>query len=286
MILVTGATGGLGSATLKWLKKLTPESNVSGMTHRLERSAELVKMGINIRQGNYLDYESLVQSFEGVDTLVLISAPAFTDRFLQQSNAIRAAVATGVKKIIYTSIQHKPESKFILPEVTEVEIATKNLIIESGLNFTIVNNNLYADSLPFFLGPNVLADGVSIPSGEGRAAFVSRTEMGEGLAALALEGGFNREEINFSNTKNWSGEDIANILSSIHGEKVSFLNLDRQTYIKGMESHGIPTVAAEFSADWSEAIKYGELEACDSSLANLIKREPQSLEDFLSSFYG
>ncbi|MFC3559090.1 NmrA family NAD(P)-binding protein [Pedobacter jamesrossensis] len=286
MILVTGATGGLGQATLESLIKLSPKSNIWGMTHRIERSTDLIKRGINIRKGNYLDFESLLTAFEGVQTLILISAPAFSDRILQQSNAIKAAVACGVKKIIYTSIQQKPESHFLLPEVTEAEIATKKLIRESGIDYTIVNNNLYAESLTFFLGSNVLADGVSIPTGNGRTAFVSRDELGEGLAALAISELYNNQEITFSNVRNWSGEDIAKILSNLHGEKVPFLNFNRENYIQAMLKIGLPLQAATFSADWSDAIQNGELEACDPTLATLIGREPLSLEKFLYKYYA
>ncbi|RZJ23654.1 MAG: NAD-dependent epimerase/dehydratase family protein [Acinetobacter sp.] len=286
MILVTGATGGLGSATLKSLIKLSPNSKIWGMSHRVERSVELIKLGINIRKGNYLDYESLVRGFQGVQTLVLISAPAFTDRLMQQTNAVMAAIECGVQKIIYTSIQQKTNSKFIIPEVTFVENATKKIIMDSGIGYTIVNNNLYADSLAFFLGPNVLANGISIPTGKGRGAFVSREEMGEGLAALALSNEFSNQEITFSNNRNWSGEDISRILTEIHGEAVPFLNFDRQSYIRVMEQSGIPLQAAGFSADWSEAITNGELEDCDATLAGLLKRNPLSLEDFLYKIYS
>ncbi|MCP5893857.1 hypothetical protein NL374_27565, partial [Klebsiella pneumoniae] len=80
----------------------------------------------------------LVRAFEGVDKLMLTSAVAFTDRATHHRNAITAARAAGVRHVVYMAIMRKAGSGRIIPEVTESDLLTEQVLKSSGLAATIV----------------------------------------------------------------------------------------------------------------------------------------------------
>lgn len=283
MILVTGATGGLGKATINALLNKIPADQIVGLARDLNKAQHLVRDGVEVRQGDYLDDDSLVKAFTGIDQLVLISAPTFTDREKQHRNVIKAAVAAGVKHLYYTGIQARKNSQWIIPMATESDKDAEEVIKKSGLTYTYVRNTVYADTLGFLLGANVLKAGVSFPSGDGRIAYATKADLGEGLASLVIGGGYDNQEITLSNTESWSSADIAALLSQISGQEVPFLKRTRSEYVSYLESTGLPFMYADFAADWAEAKREGEFSETDPSLEKLLGRKPTSLGDYLKT---
>lgn len=98
MILVTGATGHLGTATIdNLLKKNAPASRVAALVRDVKKAAPLQAKGVALKTGDYFDVESLKKAFQGVDTLVFISSGELANRVQQHRNVVDAAKAAGVK---------------------------------------------------------------------------------------------------------------------------------------------------------------------------------------------
>ncbi|WP_339259013.1 NmrA family NAD(P)-binding protein [Paenibacillus sp. FSL R5-0713] len=99
-ILITGATGNLGSRTLELLLKKVPSNQVAILVRNPEsdKVARLIKEGVEAHQGDYFDYNSLLQAFDGVEKVMLISAVAFTDRNTQHFNVIALQSRLGLSK--------------------------------------------------------------------------------------------------------------------------------------------------------------------------------------------
>src|SRR5438105_11622746 len=98
MILVTGATGQLGSRIVDRIAARLathPARTQLAVSVRDPAKAEaLAKRGVVVRQGNFDQAQALQQTFAGVDRLVLISADGPKDvRIPQHRNAIDAAKA-------------------------------------------------------------------------------------------------------------------------------------------------------------------------------------------------
>lgn len=285
MILVTGATGGLGRATIDSLVKKIPAKEIIALVRDSEKAADLIEKGVVIKEGDYLDYNSLVAAFQGVEKVILISAPTFTDRITQQTNVINAAKEAGVSHLIYTGIQRKKDDSWIVPMVTESDKITEQLLIESGVDYTIVLNNIYADVIPFFIGNPATISEVKYPSGDAKISFVAREDFGEALANLVIQSGHENKIYTLSNSESWSFADIAAILTEISGRKIDFINVSREEYINLKEKEGYPKPVAEFAVEWANAALAGELDEVNPALEILLGRKPSSLKDFLKRYF-
>jgi NAD(P)H dehydrogenase (quinone) len=286
MILVTGATGGLGKTTIDKLVELVNPNEITALVRDESKAQDLISKGVHIAIGDYLNYDSLVSAFKGIDTLVLIGAPTFTDRETQHRNAINAAVASGVKRVIFIGIQRKEGSKWVIPMVTESDLDAEKALKESGLSYTIVLNNIYSDVLDFLLGDNPAhMSAVEFPAGDGKICFTTRKDFGAGLALLATQEGHENKTYTFTNSESLSFQQIADIISELSGKIVPYHNIDRAAYVSKLAGKGIPEFVADFAADWADAVRVGELGEVYPTLTELLGQRPTSLKDYLKENY-
>lgn len=288
MILITGANGHFGKATIEaLLKKGTDKSQITGLVRDETKGAELKALGINIRIGDYNNYDSLQETFKGIDKLLFVSGTELANRTAQQTAAVHAAKAAGVNHILYTSVdRHHDKEDSAISFILGSHLATEKAIKESGLAYTILRNNVYLEYLPGFLGEKVLETGIFLPAGEGRVGFALRTEMAEATANIIASKGHEHKEYNISGTQPASFGEIAQMLTNITGKTIAYHSPDAKTYVETLTKAGVPTEYAEMFGGFATAAQQGELSAGNTDLETLLGRTPTSVEAFLKQYYG
>lgn len=187
LIALTGATGALGGRVARLL---APAAADHDATLRLvvrdpARAPALPGAEVVAAPGGYADEAGLTAALEGAHTLFLVSAAEAEDRTEQHLTAVRAAVAAGVQRVVYTSfLGSEPGATFTL---TATHAATEAALGDSGLRTTVLRNAMYADFVPFFatVGDDGTAS-IAAPAGDGAASFVSRDDAAEVAAAVLL----------------------------------------------------------------------------------------------------
>jgi NAD(P)H dehydrogenase (quinone) len=288
MIVVTGATGHFGKATIDFLlKKGVLASNISALVRDISKADDLKAKGINIKIGNYDDYASILAAFKNAEKVLLVSGTDITNRQQQQENAVKAAKEAGVKHIVYTSFVRRNETETSpIAAVAKSHIETEKYIKASGIPYTIMLNSLYADVLPMFVGEKVLETGIFFPAGDGKTSFATRLDMAEAAASiLAGEGHENKEYVVASSSK-YSLNDVAAILSELSGKKITYTSPATEVYIETLSKAGVPIEYAGVFAGFGGAIKQGEFDTATSDLEKLIGRKPTALSDYLKSVYS
>lgn len=286
MILITGATGALGKATINsLLEKGHPAGNIIALVRDAGKAADLKTSGVITISGDYDNYNSLLSAMKGVEKVLLISGSDVVKRSAQHENVVKAAKESGVKHILYTSFYRENETETSpIAFVAQSHIHTENIIKSSGLAYTILRNNIYLDMLPIFLG-KVLETGVFFPAGDAKSAFASRNDMAEATANILTGQGHENKEYNLSNTENISFQDVADMLSAITGKTISYLNPDSATYQKALAEAEVPAEYIGFFAGFAEAAKQGEFTSSYTDLEKLLGRKPTSAKEYLTSVY-
>lgn len=283
-ILVTGATGVVGKSTVEHLlKKGVPASHIIGLSRKKENLEDLTAKGVEVRVGDYFDYNSLLRAFEGVDKVMLTSAIAFTDRSTQHYNAITAARQAGVKHVVYMSIMRKEGSGRIMPEVTESDLFTEQVLKSSGLDYTILYHPPFADLLSSYYGPNPYENGIKIPANHGKMAPATRDELAEAHAEILSTPGHENKTYSLGGSYSISFSDIAKILSEIKGQPVSFTAITAEEYIDGIVAQGVARHVAEFITSWVLAIEGGEFEYQSGDLERLLGRKTKTFRELMET---
>lgn len=287
MILVTGATGNYGKATIDFLlKKGISANSISALVRNEAKAEDLKAKGINLRIGDYDNYTSLVEAFKGVDKLLLVSSSDVVKRGQQHENAVKAAIEAGVKHILYTSFERKNDTETSpIYFLAKSHIDTENLIKASGLTYTFFRNNLYLDALPMFFGEQVLETGIFLPAGDVKSAFALRNDMTEATANVLTSQGHENKVYSLNNTENVSLQEIAQDLSEIAGKQINYVSPPQDVYVETLTAAGVPAEYVAMFAGFAEAIKQGEFSAEKTDLENLLGRKPTTAKAFLKEVY-
>jgi len=197
MIAVTAASGRLAQAVIHALRTKDGNADVVAIARN---PASHALDGIESRAGDYGSVEQMTAAFEGIDTVVMISAPVAEggDRLQLHDNVIAAASNAQVRKIIYTSIiGNGGEAATLFADFAAVNRATEAALQASGLQWVIARNGLYLDL--DLLQIKAAAEGSSIYSnsgGTGRCGYISIAELGYALACLATSDHCNGRTLN------------------------------------------------------------------------------------------
>jgi NAD(P)H dehydrogenase (quinone) len=283
-ILVTGVTGVVGKGTVeRLLKKGIPASQIIGLSRKKEGIEDLAAKGIEVRFGDYFDYDSLLRAFEGVDKVMLTSAVAFTDRFTQHYNAITAARQAGVKHVVYMSIMRREGSGRIMPQITESDLFTEQVLKSSGLDYTILYHPPFMDVLSFYYGSNPYENGIKVPANNGKMAPATRDELAEAHAAILSTPGHENKTYSLGGNDSVSFSDIAKILSEIKRQPVPFTTITAKEYIDAMVAKGVALNVAEFITNWVVAIEEGEFQYQSGDIERLLGRKTKTFRESIES---
>lgn len=285
MILVTGATGNLGKATVEFLVKKIPANQVAVLVRDAEKASDLKNWGVDVRVGDYHDKDSLVKAFQGIDKLLLISSNDFNDRLGQQQKAVDAAKEAGVKHILYTSVSMQNFENSALKQIMGDHIYTEKHILDSGLNYTFLRDNLYADVIPMFVGEHVFEAGIHFPAGDGKVPFALRIEMAEAFANVLSSEGHENKIYEISNTESYSFGDVAKALSAHSGKAVSYDNVSADDFTRALTEAGVPEAMIGFSLAFATGTKDGDFDIPNNHLEQLLGRKPSALNEMIAAIY-
>lgn len=285
MILITGANGHLGSATIDFLQKKNSNAKLKALVRSKEKGKDLKAKGVEIAIGDYTNYDLLVNAMKGVETLLLVSSSTMGDRYAQHANAIKAAKVSGVKHIVYTSVlKANPNSKFsagIDHYKTEEEI--KN----SGMNYTIMRNTYYADFLPNIIGNAVESGAIYYSAGNTKVNFALRNEMAEANAVVLSDPSSHQNKIyEITSGSVYNFDEIASMLSEITGKQIKYVDIPVEALKENIMKFGMPKEVADLMGSIAESMKAGEFDFVDPTLEKLIGRKPTDLKDFLKNVYS
>jgi NAD(P)H dehydrogenase (quinone) len=284
-ILVTGASGAIGKKTLEHLLKRQPVDELVGMVRDVAKAQDLAEKGIELRQGDYLDSASLNRAFVGVEKLMLVSAQAFTDRNTAHANVVDAAVKAGVKHIVYMPVQRKPNSNFVLKEITNEDIFAVDRILSSGIPYTFVRHPVFLDFISTYIGKSAHKSGVYVTAGDSKFSPAMRDDLSEAHAVVLSEAGHENKTYTLSGTPAVSFSDIASILTEATGTKVPYVTVSAEEYVKIRIADGWPPFVAEFAVGWVQALAGGEFSEHTDDLERLIGRKPITAAQFLQNDY-
>lgn len=285
MILVTGATGQLGTAVIKNLLKKTSASQIAALVRDESKASALKEKGVDIRVGSYDDPASLDKAMQGIEKVLLIAGTDEDNRLRQHQNVVDAAKKAGVQCIAYTSRALKDRNTLV-NKLMEGHFQTEDYIKECGLDYTLFRNILYMDTIPQFVGgAKVFEMGINLPTGNGRVPYALRSEMGEAIANALLESSGGDRIYNLTGSETYSFDDVAATLTELSGKKVNYTPTDRSVFAAQMKDRGTPEMMVQRVVGFLTDIKNGQEAQVSPDLENLLGRKPASLKQGLKTLF-
>jgi NAD(P)H dehydrogenase (quinone) len=265
-IAVTGSNGAIGTHLLQQLHQ-------KGVDVR----------GLTRKDGAYSETAALTQSLSGTDTLFLVSARESANRVAEHISAVDAAVAAGVKHIVYLSFYGAaPDCAFTFGRD---HFHTEQYIRSTGLHFTFLRDNFYQGILPYFADASGVIRG---PGGDGKLSAVSSRDVVDVAAAVLLDAdnhgdSYRGSTFHLTGPANLTFDQIAAELTAVTGRQIRY---ERETVQEAYASRA-PYNAPAFEVDgWVStytAVALGECAGVSLDVMAITRRKPQSFASYLAS---
>ncbi|GAA3325027.1 SDR family oxidoreductase [Paeniglutamicibacter sulfureus] len=274
-LAVTGSTGELGGRVAALLSAAGVKQRLLARTPRKAPPLD----GATVLQAAYENTSGTRTALAGAETVFMVSASESRDRLEQHCDFVDAAVAAGVHHLIYVSfVGAAQDAVFTL---ARDHYATEEYIRASGLQYTFLRDNFYADFLPDLVG----ADGVIRgPGGDGKAAVVARADVARTAAAILREPGRHLgATYELTGPEALSLAEVAQILSNVGPRQVSYVDETVQEAYASRASYGAPQWQLDAWVSTYQAIAAGALENVSGDIERITGQPPMSLTQLLRS---
>ena len=289
--LITGASGNFGGMTAQRLLRSVAPADLILASRKPEKLAQFAQLGCTVRFADFDQPESVAAAAQGAQQMLLISGHKVGHRIKQHGDAIGAAKQAGVRHIVYTSYFGSDAGNTAL--VCIDHHGTENILKSSGLEYTILRDGMYADSIFNAAMPAAIATGKwRMCAGDGQVNLVDREDCVDSAVGVLTTAGHANKTYNLVGPDLWSFPQMAQLTAELTGRPVEVIQLTEAGMYEFLDSVGIPRTAVnEFNVggfEWcsDDMVSYeretrnGRFAVTSDDVRRLTGRAPKSFRDY------
>jgi NAD(P)H dehydrogenase (quinone) len=279
-LFVTGAAGKLGRRVVELLRERGYDGKIIAGTRDPQKLSGL--SGVEVRKADFSDPAGFTAALAGVDRLLIVSTDVIGEaRIKLQTDAVAAAKAAGVKRIVYTSLPH-PEPGSVIPMAAD-HYATEQAIKATGIDYTLLRNCWYTENLLGSL-PAALASGKWYSaSGEGLISHVTREDTARAAAGALIADDAGSRVFTITGAEALTNRQIAAIAADVLGRPIEVVDVTDEQYIAGLKHAGLPEGVAQLLDTFEIGQRQGVLSMVTDAVEQLWGEKPASVGEFLSA---
>ncbi|WP_405887556.1 SDR family oxidoreductase [Streptomyces longwoodensis] len=237
MILVTGATGTIGSELVRLLTARGEE--VRALTR--DPSAGRVPPGADVVPGDYRDAASLRAAMDGVAAAFLVGVPGPD---AQHDEALVAAARTaGVGRLVKLSAIGTGDPD--LDSFGGWHVPGERAVRESGAEWTVLRPSSFASNTLSWAGAIGAGEPVPNMSGDGRQGVIDPRDVAEVAARALLDAGHSGRTYTLTGPEAISVPGQAAVLAEVLGRPVTARDLSPDDTRAHLAAWGLTERAAE-----------------------------------------
>lgn len=232
MILVTGASGAIPQSAIQALLKANQPVRI------LARDPKKVTFNAEIAQGDLTQLETLAAAFRGVSAVFLVT-PAGPDMVAMHENALAAAKAAGVKKMVKVSAWGAtPEAPVALGRWHG---KTDQALRESGMQWVVLQPHGFMQNTLGYAGTIKAQNTIYAPLGTGHVCYIDSRDIGEVAAKVLQSDAWNNRNLELTGPEAFSYAQLAQTFSGILGRQINYVDVPQDAARQAMTGMGMPT---------------------------------------------
>jgi uncharacterized protein YbjT (DUF2867 family) len=283
-ILVTGATGTVGSEVVKQLSRAAQNYNIKAGVHSIENAKKVQQYDrVKPVQIDYDKLKGLETAFKDVDKLFLLTHPS-PKTVEHESNLITEARKSGVKHIVKQSIMRAdPEADV---EAMRLHRQTEKMIEESGIPYTFLRPNEFMQGFINFQGATIKSNNAFyIPAENAKVSFVDARDIAA-VAVKALVDGdkhYNKTYV-ITGPEALSYYQAAAMLSNATGKKIEYVNISEEETREALKETGMDDWLINTILDLYTLYRKGYASEVSSAVEEVIGRKATSFVEFAKDY--
>jgi uncharacterized protein YbjT (DUF2867 family) len=238
-ILVTGATGNVGSEVVRQLSQATSDANIKAAVHSVENAKGALQYDrVETVQIDYDKQEGLQEAFKNANKLFLLTHPS-PKTVENESNLISEAKKSGIKHIVKQSIMGADLKAGV--EAMRLHRQTEKLIEESGIPYTFLRPNEFMQGFINYQGPTIKNNNAFyIPAADAKVSFVDARDIAAVAVKSLMDGDrhYNKTYM-VTGPEALSYHQTAEILSNVTGKKIDYVNISDDEAREAMKGVGL-----------------------------------------------
>ena len=232
-VFVTGATGIVGSWVVEHLRRRDQE-----VVAAVRRSGDGARMpsGVTARPFDFAaDRVALEDALEGCDRVFLMRPPPIDDVQRYLFPLIDAAMARGIRQIVFLSVQGVQHNK------RTPHHAVERYLRQVRAPYTFLRPNFFMQNLSTTYRTGIRDDDqIYLPAGHAFTAFIDAHDIGAVAAAVLSEQGHLRRAHTLSGEQTLTYRSVARILSDVLDRTIRYARPSEAEYLARLEDEGMP----------------------------------------------
>ena len=191
--------------------------------------------------------------------------------------------------MVYTSFVRMPAfENSAISGFLDSHAKTEQVIKDSGMAYTILQNGIYLEMIPLFAGEKVAETGViSFPAQQGKASWVLREELAEAAAYVLTTEGHENKSYVLTNSEATSFQGHRQGLVRHPGQRcIRYQSPPVEDFQVALKQFGLPDVYISMFTTWASAVAQGMMDVEDSTLASFLGRKPTTTAQFIAQVYN
>ena len=279
MILMTGATGTVGSEVLKCLSAQAIE--VRAVTRDPRKAAANLLPHVQFVQGDFEDPESMKRACAGVDRAFLLTNSTARAEH-QQIGFTHVAHQSGVRHIVKLSQLHAdasaPERFLRYHGVVEAAIQS------SGLTFTFLRPNLYMQGLLNFRQSIQEQSAFFAAAGDARISAVDVRDLADVAVAALTTTQHDNQSYALTGPEALTFAEMAHQLSRAIGRTITCVDIPPEAMRGALAEQGFPAWQADGLLEEFAMYRRGEAAGVAPGVRDVLGRPPRTFATFARDY--
>jgi len=273
MILVTGATGNVGSQVLQQLR--AAGQPVRAFVHDGETAARRFGGGVEIAVGDLNRPQTLEAALRGIDRLYLL-APLSPELQQQEANAIGAATRAGVRYVVkHSNIGAADDagSRF-----QRWHRAGERLLEQSGMAWTFVRPTGFMSNALDWAATIKSQGAVYWPGGEGKLSVVDPRDIAAVAVKALTEPGHGGKAYDVTGPEALSTAEQVQTIATVIGRPITYVDIPDSAARASMVEMGMPASSVDGLLEFMALVRAGQAETVTDTVLQVTGQPARTFE--------
>jgi uncharacterized protein YbjT (DUF2867 family) len=288
-ILVTGATGTLGSEVVRQLSSATPAVNIKAALHSAQSIKKVKEEGdrVEVVLIDYNKPETLKEALNQVDKLFLLT-PDVPNAHELASNLVIEAKKAGIRHIVKQSVMGADLEADV--GTMRLHRQAEKIIEKSGIPFTFLRPNEFMQNFINFHSPSIKNNNAFyLPLEDAKVSLVDVRDIAA-VAVKSLTEGRNDKHDNktylITGPEAQSYHQAAEILSNATDKKISYVNISEEEARGAMKEMGMSDWIINTISELYDYFRKGNASQVSSAVEEVTGKKPISFSQFAKDYAG